>query len=690
MILATARSRVSDERGAVFMLVALGLLAMVLIVALVLNTAGWFVRHRHLQLQADAGALAGAVAFNGCAASASAGDPKIVGFAHQYAGDLTSAAPYTPVHNEQIAADASVLVRVNSANYGASGSDNSDPAGAPCTAGYVDVKVTDSKLPWFFAPGIHLNTHARVSILQLSRLNGSLPLAVQDVNPRAVGAIFVNEDSGNAILARSLLTPGTTTQTLNGQPLLPWTGSAVPVSVSSASRHVGVVIALCSNKRICATSTTSGWLTSPASISALCAQVFVTCDSSTQTGLDLIHGYDSAAGTTAAPKVGNVALTSSGCDDSAPYFFLNGDCTIGGTVDVDFGLTTDPTRSTTATPPAGVNAAVFLECNGGNSICPNNKKSCAMTYQGTTGTISHWSASGCIKINSGAGQAKLDARVTWTTRANNVNTTHELKAPDPQATDVARPFANDGVNGTFFASTLGSYPIAYTQVWQNSSCTGSGAHSVPFGTTSFCVGIGIAGNLKNAADFNDPTRVLKFFQTGSTGAVDCLNGNLENQIEVGCDLSVQLNTGEACPNSTLPVDCLDTYQGKSTGQVKHGMDQRFGCTANNWIAANIPPGGSVPTVPTGDRRAVPLLVTLYGAFEVSGRHSIPITDYAAFYVTGWSGSSCAYNQPAPPGADSQSSIWGHFIKYIGNFSTSSGGPGCDFTALAPCITVMTK
>jgi hypothetical protein len=671
------------------MLVAVGLFAMVMIVALVLNTGGWFVRHRHLQLQADAGALAGAVAFNGCAASASAGSPKIVGFAHQYAGDPTSPTPYIPVHNQQLATDASVIVRVNSQNYGASGSDNSDPAGAPCTAGYVDVKVSDSKLPWFFAPGIRLNTHARVSILQLSRLNDGLPLAVQDVNPRAVGAIFVNEDSSNAIVARSLLTPATTSQTLNGQPLLPWTGTAVAVAVAAASRHVGVVIALCSNKRICATSSTSAWLTNPTSINALCTQVFVTCDSNSQTGLELIHGYDSAAGSTAAPKVKNVALTSTGCDDSAPYFFLNGDCTIGGTVDIDFGLTTDPTRLPTQTP-AGVNAAVILQCNGGKTICPTNKNSCPMTYQGTTGTISHWSASNCIRINSGAGQANLDVRVTWTTRAGSVNTDHILAPPDPQVTDVARPFANDGVNGAFFTSTPGSYPIAYTQIWQNSSCTGSGAHSVPFGTTNFCVGIGIAGNLRNASDFNDPTRVLKFFQTGSTGAVDCGNGNLENQIEIGCDVSVQLNTGETCPNSTLPVDCLDTYQGKSTGQVRHGMDQRFGCTVNNWNAGNIPPGGFLPTIPAGDPRAVPLLVTLYGAFEIGGRHSIPITDYAQFYVTGWSGSSCAFNQSPPAGADNQSSIWGHFIKYIGSFSTSSGGPGCDFTALAPCVTVMTK
>jgi hypothetical protein len=685
MIGAGSRPGVSDERGAVLLVVALGLFAMVIIVALVLNTAGWFVRHRHLQLQADAGAFAGAVAFNECTASAAAGDPKIVGVAHQYAGDPGSASPYTPVRNGQIATDANVIVRVNSENYGTGGADNSDPAGPPCTAGYVDLKVTDSKLPWFFAPGIHLNTHARVSIFQLSRLSEGLPLAVQDVNPRAAGAIFVNEDSSNNILATTLLTPGTATESLNGQPLLPWTGSAVPVSVSAASAHVGVVIALCSNKRLCATSTSSSWLTTPGSVSAVCAQVFVTCDSRDQTGLQLIHGYDdSTAGSLVAPNVRNVALTSTGCDDSAPYFFLNGNCAIGGTVDVDFGLPTDPTRSPSAVPP-GVSAAVFLECNGGNSICPNNNKSCTMAYQGTTGTISHWSASGCITIKSGAGQAKLDVRVTWTTGTGRTAVNHSSTK-----LDVARPFANDGVDGAFFASALGSYPIAYTQIWQNSSCTGSGAHSVPFGTTSFCVGIGILGNLENASDFSDPTRVLKFFQTSSTGAVDCGAGNLEQQIEIGCSTPVQLNAGEPCPNSTLPVDCLDTFQGKSTGQVKHGMDQRFGCTVNNWTAGNIPPGGSLPTIPAGDPRAAPLLVTLYGSFEDPGRHSIPITDFAEFYVTGWSGSTCAYNEAPPAGADGQSSIWGHFIKYIGNFATSSGSVPCDFTALAPCVTVMTR
>ena len=62
------------------------------------------------------------------------------------------------------------------------------------------------------------------------------------------------------------------------------------------------------------------------------------------------------------------------------------------------------------------------------------------------------------------------------------------------------------------------------------------------------------------------------------------------------------------------------------------------------------------------------------------------------YVTGWDGApgSCSgINETAPAGA-AQGTIWGHFIKYTGDLSTSTGGAICDFSAFSPCITVMTR
>src|SRR5918994_2622825 len=58
-----SRGRTSDrrgERGAVLITVVLWLPILVLMASFVLDVANWFVHKRHLQMQADAAALAGA------------------------------------------------------------------------------------------------------------------------------------------------------------------------------------------------------------------------------------------------------------------------------------------------------------------------------------------------------------------------------------------------------------------------------------------------------------------------------------------------------------------------------------------------------------------------------------------------------------------------------------------------------
>ena len=200
------------------------------------------------------------------------------------------------------------------------------------------------------------------------------------------------------------------------------------------------------------------------------------------------------------------------------------------------------------------------------------------------------------------------------------------------------------------------------------------------------------GNLNVASAANDPTKLLKFGNASShTGAIDCGPGNLRAQITNGCSIPVQINPGETCPNATNPVDCLPIITGVKRGQEDQGMNDRWvvngACPPNNWPA----PGQPIQ-IPEGDPRVVPLIVTLYGAFSGSGSGYVPVTDFAAFYVTGWDGAPniCnGINESAPPGA-TNGTIWGHFIKYIGDLGTSTGTVGCNFSALAPCITVLTE
>jgi hypothetical protein len=674
-------SRLRRERGAVIVVVAAFMASAIALVTFVVDVGHWFEHKRHLQLQVDNGAFAGATEFNKCFAAstadranpASAANTAIQDQARKYSGDTVNNANAL---NPQVNNRPNVTVVINSTKYpGDGGTDYDDPAGPPCKSAYVDLKATDANLPLFFASSVvpKINAHARVSMKQISSLGGSLPMAVEDVNPIAVGALVVNEDlagyktSAAGVLGRQALTAGAAT-TLNGQSLVPWTGGPVSVSISSptppsAISHNGVVFALCSNQTLCGSGTT--WLNG--TVAAVCGRLFVQCYNGDQTGLEFIHGYSTAGiGTAATPIVRSVTLTKGGSgactDDSAPYFMLNGGCTIGVQANVDFGLTGDPT----ADPPTGVNATVKVG-------------SCTLSYTGSSGTTSSWSAANCQNIASGAGQVPLN--LNWTTGTKKTG-----GVLSGTFATVARPFANDGATDTQ------SYPIAYAQVTQGSLCTGGVANSVPFGTTNLCFGIGVLGNLKVAADASDPIRLLKFNSGSHTGAIQCGWGTgadaLRDAIQYGCKTPVQRNPGEACPGTLTPVDCLPVETGGKVGPTRQGMQARFEpngvCQPNHW--ADYFTGGLQP----GDPRIVPLIITLYGAFAGSGGGYVPVTDFGVFYVTGFDGDSgCTGDDPAPPGAGN-GTIWGHFISYAGDLGSSTGGSGCTFNSqLSPCIAVLT-
>ena len=61
---------------------------LLLLVALSIDIGNWWVHKRHLQLQADAAALAGGGRFNECFANPAGADAVITGEATKYAGVL--------------------------------------------------------------------------------------------------------------------------------------------------------------------------------------------------------------------------------------------------------------------------------------------------------------------------------------------------------------------------------------------------------------------------------------------------------------------------------------------------------------------------------------------------------------------------------------------------------------------------
>ena len=88
---------------------------------------------------------------------------------------------------------------VNSATYYGHSSpvDSTVVTGGPCSARMVDVKMTETDLPWYFklANVPFIDAHARVTIFQADTRAGSLPIGVPDVNPRSAKITFVDEST---------------------------------------------------------------------------------------------------------------------------------------------------------------------------------------------------------------------------------------------------------------------------------------------------------------------------------------------------------------------------------------------------------------------------------------------------------------------------------------------------------------
>ena len=89
----------------------------------------------------------------------------------------------------------------------------------------------------------------------------------------------------------------------------------------------------------------------------------------------------------------------------------------------------------------------------------------------------------------------------------------------------------------------------------------------------------------------------------------------------------------------------------------------------------------------GDPRIVQVFLTPFGSFNGSGNTTVPVTNFATFYVTGWTAQGGGFANPCQgngddpvPGNDA-GYIVGHFIKYVFALNTGGGsGELCDFTS----------
>ncbi len=688
-----------EERGAVWVFVALGMPLLLLFAAFAIDVGHWYDWKRNLQTRADAAALAGGGVYgNTCLSStpSAVGLDQIGKTAQQYSGagvgatvPYTLAAPYTPTQNQPnltASGPGNFTLLVNSAAYAnQSGSNFSmTPTGNYCDAtdengrrgAMLDVRLTQRNIPLFFNKPFSIlpaiNAHARVGIQGVQSEGGIRPIAVRDagVTPCAT-AIFIDDSTGATLATARLTNTG-------GSPAT-WTNATTPVAVPmpSSGHHVSVQSYLYD----CSTTSPDGDIYTPGAGG----------------GLTFINNYATAT----APSGGAPVITTGGvlltggtlggaCD---PYFFTStgggGSCTIGVQANVSFqpGLTlakahvyaTDDTTGTRIALQAPASGTLWRTAAATGFSVAANSGAHPIRITWEQDPISSVGGTACT--NGGNNPCKGDFGVKQRTVAgtNGTNT-----CADP-------PLDTGPVLNSVIAEPTASPPVT------------AGADAFAAGSThNLVVSLSIAGLANSGA--SDPPICLRVDVSTdkATGIIDCGQGNgtsaIQDTITNGCPDPLQKNTrlnadgSLSCSPAITPADCVALVRG-TRGPVLLGFTNRINCSDNNW-------GTSTP-VTLADPRAFIMVVTSPADLSGNGNAAnVPIRTFAVFYVTGWgtrgSAPNCAKNEAYPGsgganGNEAKAKVWGHWTSLTVPSGTGTGnGSGCNFNQFGNCIAVLTN
>jgi hypothetical protein len=693
----TAARRAARESGAVLVLVALLLPVLIGIGGLAIDVGYWFAHKRHLQVQADAGVLAAALQYKvPCTAT------PVIRAATDYSSvENDQGAGYTPAtingqpgYNPQIGSTppARLHAKLNAPTYypdRATPNDDTVAAGDPCAAKMVDLKLTETDLPWFLKAATvnFIDAHARVELRKQLVGKKLIPIGLPDVNPKKARAFFIDKskpstDPNYVIASTDLVRTGVS----GGQAIWSNTTSApltpIPVSVNISSDKIGVRVALSDTDQ-----SLSG------SFTTVCALSAVSCydTGAGASGLTNIRGWTAPSSpTSTAPGPRDVELLQGTC--AGAYFnVLANDttCNIGVRATIDYGA---GTFGSGGTPPANEKVWAFRTDDPTTLY--------QMTFDAAGPPAGTWSVSNAIPLvgdKTGPPAKDGDAGAVGIGLMWGVGCTNAGKSCSSSGT------FND-VQSSFVGNALLSGPIKRVNVTEGVSGATDKNSFVRGSAHDLVVTLGLGGNIKVAADASDPKVTLKFNKGGLTGLVDCDSTlSVPDEFWLGCGPSYTPNTGHNCPFASTPLECVPVEPGNKVGQIAPGLNHRIlgsenpgSCTNKNHWSEFFTPAG----LPPGDPRVIAVFLTPLGAFNGSGNASVPILDFATFYVTGWQGvgsekNPCQALAAADPLRDDiagdSSEIVGHFISYIDH--APSGPPSdvpCDFASLTPCVTVFTR
>ena len=662
-------ARLRDDRGSVLVAAGVMAAAFVLLGAVVVEVGQWLSHRRHIQVRADAAALAGGQVLAECFnvptfVSEATADTDIENAAKDYGG-LTS---NKNIQGLDQGAGESSLMSFQGNKYPDQQGVTRDLGNECFNNGnpnlMLDVKMAETGIPKFFgfSPLETVHGWARVQLQQIKSLTPSLPFAIPDVRIQHVAVTFVNNATGLALAGCSngcvfqLTPPAAPSGGLDV-----WTSTAT-IPMPAANTNVGMRVGLGTTVGSCASNITP--------------TTYTCFDDNSNVGLVALRAYDATAGgSQGSPILRAVTPTTcSGTPFFSDYQATGGACSYGVTATVDWG---------NSGPPTG--AAVRATVNGTNLT---------LARSGNTNT---WVSTDAVTLNTL--QGPYPVTMSWCVS----NCTAK------KATFTPFVAGNPPVQQIFSGSDS---PILAAQVLDRSD--NSAFYSFPQNqNASLAVAVGLStgvhlpvrcSNGTSGGSYScatDPPVLLRSTSANGSNdsltlAINCGGANLRDDIENGCSQSFSLNTQDICPDpaNPNPTDCATSRNGGSVGQLQQGMNFRF--TVNNDSTTCDP--NNYPNYQPGelDPRAVTLIITDWNAFSTSGQTLVPVVTFATFYVTGWDGAprSCnGVNEPAPAGDTKKASVWGHYIADVNLGAVPNGtvcvGPG-QTPGVTPCAIALTR
>jgi hypothetical protein len=662
------------EGGQVVVFFALLLPVILTIGSVVVSVGDWYVHKKHLQTLADAGAFASGQEFTGCfqdPSGVNGANNRIRDAALKYAGDPNRDAT---TENRQLEDPQDAHVVLNSTDYWTANPYPADNTlGAPCAVKFLDVKATEDHIPLLFkwlpsSPSPKSN--ARIEVHKALGVTGLLPVAVPEVFPDRVAALFVDENSGNIVGGSNLnaaAPPGLSAFNV-------YQGDVGGVNLGVSGRYDVVIV---SSRDSSFVAPTSGTLASVCNSNP----VQINCYGKPWTTLGnrvyVMWAYSGAAGGGVNPPALRQVELSGGdpSDLSAPYFNLNAGSSIAVSAHIDFGNGGgDPTPY-----PICANAWV-----NGNPMTWG-------TYPGDP--YGRWTGT----FTPASGSGRNDVTITWETDKGGGNCGGQKWSGSFGATNAA------------YASNTNSGPVQYLTVTDNA--TGLAAGSInKTSSASLHVTVGLLPPLNEANALDAPILLRFGSPSGSQNqALDCdknvtfrdelinncQNPYIENQRNGSCTGYGSGNLPQP-PVGPLPGDdCIITETGDKSGQIRQAMDERWGknggptCqTLNHWPNTQAELDTNGMPDPLTDKRFVTIFITDESAFGASGNDIFPVRRFAGFYLTAADGLNCPGDVPANPGAKN---MWGHWVSYV--IPETGGIPDttlCPFTNGGVCIPMLVQ